>query len=108
MPQDGIHSVTVPGAVEGWYRMHQRFGKLPWKDLFHDAIAYAEQGFPVYEGMREVWADPAIVHRLEANAESKRVFLPGGKAPQTGRTVQESRYGARFPLDRRAGSGCVL
>jgi gamma-glutamyltranspeptidase / glutathione hydrolase len=47
MPQSGIHSVTVPGAVEGWYRMHQRFGKLPWKDLFHDAIAYAENGFPV-------------------------------------------------------------
>src|SRR5579863_1067961 len=60
MPQDGIHSVTVPGAVEGWYRMHQRFGKLPWKDLFQDAIAYAEQGFPVYEGAREVWSDPVI------------------------------------------------
>src|SRR5580704_17233669 len=69
MPQDGIHTVTVPGAVEGWYRMHQRFGKLPWKDLFHNAITYAEQGFPVYEGMREVWADPGLVQRLEANVE---------------------------------------
>ena len=84
MPQNGIHSVTVPGAVEGWYRMHQRFGKLPWKDLFQDAIAYAEQGFPVYEGAREVWASPEVVKELEANAESKRVFLPGGKAPRTG------------------------
>src|ERR1700691_1146273 len=61
MPADGIHTVTVPGAVEGWYRMHQRFGKLPWKDLFHDAIAYAEQGFPVYEGVDEVWRDPPVV-----------------------------------------------
>jgi gamma-glutamyltranspeptidase / glutathione hydrolase len=84
MPQDGIHSVTVPGAVDGWYRMHQRFGKLPWKDLFQDAIAYAERGFPVYEGAREVWADPAIVRRLEANAESKRVLLPAGKPPHIG------------------------
>ncbi len=84
MPEDGIHSVTVPGAVEGWYRMHQRFGKLPWKDLFQDAITYAEHGFPVYEGAREVWAAPDIVARLEVNAESKRVFLPGGKAPHTG------------------------
>ncbi len=84
MPQNGIHSVTVPGAVEGWYRMHQRFGKLPWKDLFQDAIAFAEQGFPVYEGAREVWASPEVVKELEANAESKRVFLPGGKAPRTG------------------------
>src|SRR5579863_7906514 len=84
MPSDGIHTVTVPGAVQGWYRMHQRFGKLPWKDLFQDAIAFAENGFPVYEGAREVWADPAIVQRLEANAESKRVLLPGGKAPHVG------------------------
>src|SRR4051812_32411352 len=31
MPQEGIHSITVPAAVEGWAKMHQRFGKLPWK-----------------------------------------------------------------------------
>src|SRR5579863_9440165 len=34
MPHDGIHTVTVPGAIDGWARMHQRYGKLPWKDLF--------------------------------------------------------------------------
>jgi len=84
MPQDGIHSVTVPGAVQGWYQMHQRFGKLPWKDLFRDAITYAEQGFPLYEGAREVWTDPELIHKLEANPESKRVLLPGGKPPHIG------------------------
>jgi len=46
---EGIHSVTVPGAVDGWAKMHARFGKLPWKDLFQAAIAYAEEGFPVTE-----------------------------------------------------------
>jgi gamma-glutamyltranspeptidase/glutathione hydrolase len=84
MPGDGIHAVTVPGAVQGWYQMHQRFGKLPWKDLFQDAIEFADRGFPVYEGAREVWNDPVIVRRQEANAESKRVFLPAGKPPHTG------------------------
>src|SRR5262252_4637909 len=34
MPQDGIQSITVPGAVDGWSKAHQRFGKLPWKELF--------------------------------------------------------------------------
>src|SRR6202011_967420 len=53
MPRTGIHSVTVPGAIDGWAKMHQRFGKLPWKDLFTTAIAYAEQGFPVPEGIQE-------------------------------------------------------
>jgi gamma-glutamyltranspeptidase / glutathione hydrolase len=84
MPQEGIHSVTVPGAVNGWYQMHQRFGKLPWKDLFRDAISYAEQGFPVYEGVDEYWKDPALIRALAANAESKRVFLPAGKGLRTG------------------------
>jgi gamma-glutamyltranspeptidase / glutathione hydrolase len=103
MPQDGIHTVTVPGAVEGWYRMHQRFGKLPWKDLFADAIAYAEQGFPVYEGAREVWSDPAIVHRLEAHAESKQVFLPGGKAPRTGELFKNPGMAHAFRLIAEQG-----
>src|SRR5579863_8376855 len=56
MPGRGIHTVTVPGAVEGWAKMHQRFGKLPWKDLFQPAIAYAEEGFPVSEVVQEAWA----------------------------------------------------
>src|SRR5205085_3781849 len=49
MPDAGIHSVTVPGAVDGWSKIHARFGKLPWKNLFRSAILYAEQGFPVSE-----------------------------------------------------------
>ena len=43
MPQSGIHSFTVPGAVEGWAEIHKRYGKLAWKELFPAAIAYAEQ-----------------------------------------------------------------
>jgi gamma-glutamyltranspeptidase/glutathione hydrolase len=84
MPAQGIHSVTVPGAVDGWRRMHQRFGKLPWRDLFQTAIAYADRGFPVYEGMNEIWAGNNVVRGLKGNEESSRVFLPGGKAPATG------------------------
>jgi len=98
MPQEGIHAVTVPGAVDGWYRMHQRFGKLAWKDLFTDAIAYAEQGFPVYEGMHEIWAAPNIVAALKENAESARVFLPGGKPPRTGDLFKNPDLGHAFRL----------
>src|SRR4029077_4286847 len=52
MPATGIHTVTVPGAVDGWAKMHERFGKLPWSRLFEPAIAYAECGFPVPEVVR--------------------------------------------------------
>jgi gamma-glutamyltranspeptidase/glutathione hydrolase len=96
MPSDGIHSVTVPGAVRGWWAMHQRFGKLPWKDLFQPAIAYAEQGFPVHEGMAEIWATQ--VRGLKNNAESSRVFLPGGKPPGTGQLFRNPDMGRALRL----------
>jgi len=103
MPADGIHSVTVPGAVAGWYRMHQRFGKLPWKDLFQDAILYAERGYPVAEGMNEIWSGAASVRGLKANAESARVFLPDGKAPATGQVFRNPDMGRAFRLIAEKG-----
>ena len=56
MPQSGIDAVTVPGAVAGWTRLHERFGKLPWKDLFSPAIFYAENGYPVPELISRILA----------------------------------------------------
>src|SRR5450432_920522 len=44
MADAGIHAVTIPGAVEGWAKMHARFGKLDWNNLFRAAIAYASEG----------------------------------------------------------------
>jgi gamma-glutamyltranspeptidase/glutathione hydrolase len=82
MPQSGIQSFTVPGAVEGWSEIHKRYGKLPWRDLFQAAIAYAEKGFPVTEAIRESWAQS--VGRIRVNPESVRVFLPGGQVPMEG------------------------
>jgi gamma-glutamyltranspeptidase / glutathione hydrolase len=84
MPRDGIHSVTVPGAVGGWWALHQKFGKLPWKDLFQAAIAYADDGFPVTEAIVESWASAGEVKKLKADPESARVFLAKGKAPAEG------------------------
>src|SRR5713226_1623196 len=59
MPHDGIHSVTVPGAVDGWSRAQKRFGRLPWKDLFTPAIYYAEHGYAVPEIINAYWVSEA-------------------------------------------------
>ncbi len=82
MPHDGIQSVTVPGAVDGWSQAHKRFGHLPWKDLFTPAIYYAERGYAVPEIIHDYWleAEP----KLQKTSESRRVFLPGGKVPDLG------------------------
>jgi gamma-glutamyltranspeptidase/glutathione hydrolase len=82
MPQAAIDSVTVPGAVDGWTKLHDRWGKLPWRDLFQPAVFYAEHGFPVAEIIHDWWDESR--DGLLTNAESRRVFLPGGKAPETG------------------------
>jgi gamma-glutamyltranspeptidase/glutathione hydrolase len=82
MPQFGIDSVTVPGVVDGWTKLHGRWGKLPWRDLFQPAIFYAEHGFPVAEIIHDWWDGDR--DGLLTNAESRRVFLPSGKVPETG------------------------
>src|SRR5437588_1644316 len=57
MPVQGIHSVTVPGCVDGWAKMHARFGRRPWSELFAAAIVLAEEGFPVTEAIDESWTE---------------------------------------------------
>lgn len=82
MPPTGIDTVTVPGAVEGWHRLQERFGVLPWKDLFTPAIFYAENGFPVQELIGMDWQGSA--EKLKQDPESRRVFLANDAAPQMG------------------------
>ena len=49
MPQSGVHSVTVPGAVAGWALLLERFGRMPLARMLEPAIALADEGFPVAE-----------------------------------------------------------
>jgi gamma-glutamyltranspeptidase/glutathione hydrolase len=82
MPRFGIDSVTVPGAVDGWAKLHGRFGKLPWRDLFQPAIFFAGQGYAVPEIIDDSWKTSS--KGLMTNPESRRVFLPGDQAPERG------------------------
>jgi gamma-glutamyltranspeptidase/glutathione hydrolase len=86
MPQSGIDSITVPGMVDGWAKLHGRFGKLPWRELFQAAIYTAENGFPVPEIVDDVWKTSR--ESLMKNPESRRVFLPGDKAPERGQVFR--------------------
>ena len=82
MPSSGIHTASVPGAVDGWHKLHQKFGKLPWRDLFQPAIYYASQGYPLTELIQWDWDN--AVFKLQADVNARRVFLKDGKAPQVG------------------------
>jgi gamma-glutamyltranspeptidase/glutathione hydrolase len=86
MPPAGIDSVTVPGAVAGWHALHQRFGRLTWKDLFQPAIFYADEGYPVPEIISSYWNDS--VEWISKDPEARRVYLPDGKPPAVGQVFQ--------------------
>ena len=47
IPSHGSLPVTVPGTVDGWFALHERFGRLPMKDVLAPAVQYARDGFPV-------------------------------------------------------------
>ena len=83
MPESGIDTVTVPGAVEGWNKLHERFGHMAWKNLFAPAIFYAENGFAVQELISTDWR-AASRAKLKNDPESRRVFLVHDEAPQMG------------------------
>jgi gamma-glutamyltranspeptidase/glutathione hydrolase len=83
MPESGIDTVTVPGAVEGWNKLHERFGHMAWKDLFGPAIFYADNGFAVQELIGMDWRAGAAA-KLKTDPETRRVFLVHDEAPQMG------------------------
>jgi gamma-glutamyltranspeptidase/glutathione hydrolase len=98
MPQEGIQSVTVPGAVSGWSSLHKRFGKLPWAELFQPAIYFAEHGFPVTEIISGAWAEKETSEKLAKETNAKRIFLPNGQPPAVGQMFRNPEMGAAYRL----------
>ncbi len=82
MPTEGWDTVTVPGAVSGWVALSQRFGRLPFADLFEPAIEYAERGYLVSPVIARQWAD--AIERLRNQPNYREAFMPGGRAPGPG------------------------
>ena len=82
IPQRGIDSVTMPGAVSQWVTLSEKFGKLPFEKLFAPAIRYAHEGFPVSPITAVSWARQAEL--LKDQADFVRDFIFDGRAPRAG------------------------
>jgi len=82
IPDSGIHSVTVPGAIAGWFKLHQRYGKLPMTRILAPAIEYADKGFPVSEIIASQWQRAEA--RLRGTPDAARDLLRDGRAPRHG------------------------
>lgn len=89
LPALGAVSVSVPGAVDAWWTLHRRYGRLPWAALFAPAIALAEEGAPVPDiiaryirGNLAAFARPGA--GVEETANALRTYAPGGASPEPG------------------------
>jgi gamma-glutamyltranspeptidase/glutathione hydrolase len=82
MPKEGWDTVTVPGVVSAWAELSQKFGKLPFADLFGPAIGYARNGFPVSPVVASQWQ--AQVPRLKDQPGFAQAFLRDGRPPRAG------------------------
>jgi gamma-glutamyltranspeptidase/glutathione hydrolase len=82
IPPYGPLPVSVPGCVDGWFEMHEMFGKLPMKDILQPAINYARDGFPVTEVI--AYYLQKGTERLKDYPNIQDVYMPGGKAPSKG------------------------
>ncbi|HKA43719.1 MAG TPA: gamma-glutamyltransferase family protein [Burkholderiales bacterium] len=82
MPTKGWDSVTVPGAVSAWVALSERFGKLPFADLFEPAIRYGADGYLVSPTIARLWARQAP--DLEDVPGFAEHFMPRGRAPRAG------------------------
>ena len=88
VPGYGSLSVTVPGTVDGWYALHDKFGKIPMADLLAPAISYARDGFPVSQYIAALWA--ANMDNLAGSADveefenAQHTYLVNGAPPAQG------------------------
>ncbi len=101
IPPFGPMPMSVPGAVDGWFELHGRYGRLPMSDILAPAIAYAEDGFPVSE---------VIAHYFEGNARRigeyagfRETFMPNGRTPRKGEMFRNPRLAGTYRLIAEGG-----
>jgi gamma-glutamyltranspeptidase / glutathione hydrolase len=101
IPSLGPLPVTVPGAVDGWFELHARFGRLPMADVLAPAIGYARKGFPVTEVIASGWQRNARV--LDKFPGFRETFMPGGHAPAKGEMFANPRLATTYEAIAKGG-----
>jgi gamma-glutamyltranspeptidase/glutathione hydrolase len=101
--QQGVISITVPGALAGWDRLVRTYGKRSLADALQPAIGYARDGFPVSPIIAATWASQTAFLRRDSGATA--TFLPGGRAPAAGETFRNPDYARTLETIAHDGIG---
>jgi gamma-glutamyltranspeptidase/glutathione hydrolase len=108
LPPHGAVSVSVPGAVDGWWTLHQRYGKLPWAKLFEPAIHLARHGAPVpdviaYYIRANIKAFTAPDSGVEETANALHTYAPGGETPAVGGVFRNPDLARTYEMIAQGG-----
>ena len=86
MPQHGVNAITVPGAVDGWQKLADKFGRKKLSEDLAAAIRTAQEGFPVPEWTAAYWG--LEVDRLRSDEAASKTYLPNDHPPRVGEIFQ--------------------
>ncbi len=97
IPPSSLLSVSVPGAVDGWFEMHGRFGDLPMSELMKPSVHYAENGFPVPEVIADAWRRSARILNDRVGAFTE-TFTIDGRGPEKGEMMTNPDLGNTYRM----------
>jgi gamma-glutamyltranspeptidase/glutathione hydrolase len=103
VPRRGPLPVTVPGCVDGWFALHERFGKLPMRDVLQPAISSAREGFPMTPVIADAWKASVAIFSTTTNGASDypsfvQQFTLAGAAPQAGEIWKNPQLADSYTL----------
>ena len=101
IPAFGPLPVSVPGAVDGWFELHERYGRLPMTDVLAPAIGYAEDGFPVTELI--AYYLRLSQRRFEEYPGFSETYMPGGATPEKGDVFKNPALAKTYRLIAEQG-----
>lgn len=101
IPTYGVHSVSIPGAIDAWCRLLADHGRKGIDAALAPAIRYAEGGYVVHDRVAFDWANSEEL--LQSDETTRRIFLPGGRAPTPGTVHLQSELAHTLQLIAQKG-----
>lgn len=102
LPPHGMLPISVPGAIDGWFEMHARFGKMEMTRILQPAIDYAEQGFPVTELIAYYW-QRSVPLLSPQPGDFEGTFTIDGKAPAKGQIFKNPALANTYKILAKDG-----
>lgn len=97
IPPYGVLPISVPGAVDGWFELHDRLGSMPMQDILAPSIEYAREGFPVSELIAYYWQIGARIHGDRPGAFREEMTIDG-RGPEKGEIMKRPTLADTYQL----------